>query len=235
MSNNDNSEMNILKKIMATIRKEARELTDAVLDSGGTKKIENAFESAQLKLKHAKNELTDMMTKHRKSIHVLDIIVENINQHEALISEALNQKDNDVALSYAHKIVDLEHSKTLQEETVSTISTNIDFLKGQLEQSERELKECDRQLTMIKTTEKVQKATDTIMNNIDDADANLLSARKSMKTIREKQKARIQPDQIGAKMLTDFRSNESIDSKESERTVLNSSAEDVIKRIQDKS
>jgi phage shock protein A len=231
----ESASMNILKKIIATIRTESRELTDAVMDSCGTGKIEQEYESAQYKLKEAKQALTGMMRKERQSSRIFDIIVENIYQKEVLIDEALAQGDETEAMKRAFEVVDLELNRDLQVESIASIATNIDYLQRQLEQSERELKDFARQLVMIKTTENVQKATETIMGNIDGADATMLSAKKSLDRIREKQKNKNSQQTIEEHLVKDFNQENSV--KNITPAVLKdskNSAQDVIKRIQDK-
>jgi len=232
---NDKASMNILKKIMATIRTESRELTDAVMGSYGIGKVEQKFDSAQFKLKEAKIALTELIRKERQASRIVDITVEKINLQEKLIDKALTNGDDAEAMKYAHLVVDLEITKEIQIETNSSITTNIGYLQRQLEQSERELKDLARQLTMLKTTENVQKATETIMGNINGADANLLSANKSLNRIREKQKDKNDFLNIEKRMNKKF--SQPLSEQKRDRLALKDStykAQDVIKRIQDK-
>jgi phage shock protein A len=232
---NDKVNMNILKKIMATIRTESRELTDAVLGSYGTGKVEQKFESAQYKLNEAKVALTEMMRRGRQTSRIVDITVDKINLQEKLIDKALANGNEAEAMKYAHEVVDLEITKDIQIETNSSISLNIDYLQRQLEKSERELKELARQLTMLKTNENVQKATEAIMGSIDEADANLLSANKSLHRIREKQKGK--NDLLSKEESMDKLISQPLPEQKIDKLALKDSinrAQDVIKRIQDK-
>jgi len=232
---NEITGMHILKKIIATIRAESQELTDAVMGSYGTRKIELEYESAQSKLKEAKLALTEMMRKERQSTHIFDIIVEKISQKELLIDEALSHNNEQEAMKLAFEVVDLELNRDFQAESISSIAKNIAYLQGQLEQSERELKEINRQLTMLNTTENVRKATATIMGNIDEADASLLSAKKSLDRIRSKQKGKVGSSPLNKQLIKGFGSESSVQKSSScESEVSKNSALDVIKRIQDK-
>ena len=225
--------MNILQKIMATIKAESRELTDAVMDSGGTGKLEQAFDDSRYKLKEAKSALTQMMSKERQSLQILGIINDKISQQELLIEEALSQEDDSEIIKMANEVVDLEHSKDLQNESIKEITSNVIYLQRQLEQSERELKEFARQLSMLKTTQNIQKATDIIMKNIDGADKNLLSAKKSLDRIRAKHKSKNLTDPI-IKEKNDKKNLTTQSTVLLENQALNQEAMDVIKRIQKK-
>ena len=184
----NNTGMSVLKKIINTIRTESRELADAVTDSAGSKKIEYACEAAQSKLNHAKQALTDMMTKEKQAANKLDIINDKLSKAEALVVEAMSQGDEPAAMTHAIEVVDLELDRDYLVESLDNVKNNVGYLQHQLEQSERALKDLERQLTMLRTTEKVQQATESIMSNIDGADSKMVSAKKSLERIREKQK-----------------------------------------------
>lgn len=228
--------MNVLKKIMTTIRKESKELTDAVMGSYGTVKIEQDFSSAQFKLNEAKQALTKMMRKQRQSSRIFDIIIDKITQQEGLIEEDLSNGDQAEAMKHALEVVDLEINKDIQIKVITSLTAHVNYLQRQLEQSERELKEFSRQLTMLKTTEKVQKATETILGNINGADADLLSAKKTLDRIREEQNNKGDVDGIQTQLK---KSLTQIDSKANATTQVilvdsKNKAQAVIKRIQDK-
>lgn len=188
MSQDKFSGVNILKKILATIRTESQELKEAVMDSGGSGKLQQSFDDAKFKLNEAKQALNQMMIKKKKSVNVLEITQEKIAQKELLIAQELSNKDKAQLMDFADQVVDLEHAKALQLETFKEINSHISYLQKQLEISERELKEFGRQLSMLKTTENIQKATETIVRNIEGADNNILSANQSLNRIRKKQK-----------------------------------------------
>ena len=135
----------------------------------------------------------------------------------------------------ALEVVDLELSMAIQVESMSTITNNIEFLQKQLEQSERELKEFSRQLTMLKTTEKVQKATETILDNIDGADTSLMSAKKSFDRIREKQMNKDSLKVIEQQMIKNY-SRRKTNQNTNDKTLINpeNSAQQIINRLQDK-
>lgn len=185
------SGMNVLKKIIQTIRTESRELAEAVTESAGSKKIEYACEEAQFKLTRAKKALTEMMTKEKQSANQLDIINDKLSQKEAFVIKAMAKGDEPAAMAYAIEVVDLELDRDYLIESLDNVKNNVRYLQNQLEQSERVLKDLERQLTMLRTTEKVQQATETIMSNIDGADNKLVSAKKSLERIREKQKSTV--------------------------------------------
>lgn len=227
--------INILKKIIATIRSESRELSDAIFDSFGTGKLEQSYDTAKHKLQEAKSTLTEMMRKQRQCYHVLEITKNKIIEKEQMISQALSNGEDDEAFNYAQDVVELEKNKEIQIESSLFINANIEFLQSQLELSERELKEFSRQLSMIQTTENIQKATETIRRNLDGVDENLLSAKKSLNRIREKQQM---PNcqSVLNKQLTDdqgLTKNITMTQKTTGKN-FNNNATDIIRRIQEK-
>ena len=137
-------------------------------------------------------------------------------------------------------MVDLEANRKIQLESIIEMDSQLEYLQRQLEQSERDFKEVGRQLNMIKTNEKVQKATETIMENIEGADTNLMSAKMSLDRIRQKQKNKDNHQANLARMIKDSSQVKSAD-ESTRKTIIRhddkispNSAEDIIKKLQGK-
>lgn len=179
--------MSILKKIMTAIRGGARELGEAVVDSQGTRIFEQEIEDAKASLKKAKNDLTEVMAKEMQASRKVDAIAKDIEKNETYVADALAKNEEQLALEIAGKVAELEQEKSLQVQAKESYAKHIENLKALMEKAERQLKDYERQLTMVKTTENVQKATEAINDNFGSTNSTLLSARESLERIREKQ------------------------------------------------
>ena len=60
-------------------------------------------------------------------------------------------------------------------------------LKDLVKKTERQLKEYQRQLSMVKTTESVQKASAAITDNFASSNSKIISAKDSLERIKERQ------------------------------------------------
>ena len=179
--------MNILKKIMTAIRGGTRELGESIVDSQGTRIFEQEIEDAKESLKNAKGDLTQVMAKEMQATRKVESMQKEIEKHEGFVSDALAKGEEKLALEIAGKVAEIEQEKALQVEAQLSYAKHIDKLKSMMEKAERQLKDYERQLTMVKTTENVQKATATITDNFGSTDSTLLSAKESLERIREKQ------------------------------------------------
>ena len=179
--------MNILKKIMTAIRGGTRELGESIVDSQGTRIFEQEIEDAKESLKKAKRDLTQVMAKEMQASRKVDIIQADIDKNESYVSAALAKNEESLALEIAQKVAELEQEKSTQVNAQQSYEKHISKLKGMMEKAERQLKDYERQLTMVKTTENVQKATAAITDNFGTTDSTLMSAKESLDRIRKKQ------------------------------------------------
>jgi phage shock protein A len=179
--------MNILKKIMTAIRGGTRELGESIVDSQGTRIFEQEIEDAQESLKKAKHDLTQVMAKEMQASRKVESITAEIDKNEGYVADALAKKEETLALEIATKVAELEQDKAQQVDAQQSYEKHIGKLKSMMEKAERQLKDYERQLTMVKTTENVQKATAAITDNFGTTDSTLMSAKESLDRIRKKQ------------------------------------------------
>ena len=179
--------MNILKKIMTAIRGGTRELGESIVDSQGTRIFEQEIEGAQESLKKAKHDLTQVMAKEMQASRKVESISAEIEKNEGYVADALAKKEESLALEIATKVEEFEQDKALQVDAQQSYEKHIEKLKSMMEKAERQLKDYERQLTMVKTTENVQKATAAITDNFGTTDSTLMSAKESLDRIRKKQ------------------------------------------------
>lgn len=179
--------MNILGKIMMAIRVESRNLTEAVMDSAASNKFEQQLAVAKTKLQQAKTALTDEMAEELRASRLVKITEDKLKQQELLIVDSLSQGNEEQAFELATEMVELEQDLTAQHSIQHSHGLHLGHLKRQMEQAERLFKDLTRQLSMVNTTERIQKATAVITKNFDQADSKMLSAKKSLDRIRRNQ------------------------------------------------
>ncbi len=179
--------MNILKKIVTAIRGGTREIGEAIVDSQGTRIFAQEIDDAKESLNQAKHDLTDVMAKEMQATRKVEALQAEIAKNEQFVSEALAKNEEELALELAGRVAMLEAEKAEYDKAKAAYSNHVSKLKALMENSERQLAEYERQLTMVKTTENVQKATATITDNFSSTNSTLLSAKESLERIRQKQ------------------------------------------------
>ncbi len=179
--------MSILSKIMTAVRGGARGVGELVVDANGTRIFEQEIQDAKTHLNKAKHDLTDVMAKQMQAGRKVESLKKEVEEHEGYAGQALEKGNEELALEIAEKIATLEADLTEQEEVHKSFSTHANRLKDLVKKTERQIKEYERQLTMVKTTESVQKASATITDNFSSSSSRILSAKDSLDRIKKRQ------------------------------------------------
>jgi len=180
--------MSILNKILTAFRGGAREVGESIVDANGTRIFEQEIYDSKEHLKKAKHDLTDVMAKQMQSTREVNRLKTSIQEHEGYATQALDKGDEPLALEIAEKIANLDEDLAQQDSALTTYSAHVERLKELVRKTERQIKDYDRQLSMVKTTESVQKATAAITDNFASSNSKLLGAKDSLERIQKKQR-----------------------------------------------
>ncbi len=179
--------MSILRKIMTAVRGGAREVGELVVDANGTRIFEQEIKDAEEHMRKAKQDLTDVMAKQMQASRQVESLKKGITEHEGYAVQALDKGDENLALEIAEKISQLESELAEQEQVHEMFSGHVTRLKDMVKKTERQIKEYERQLSMVKTTESVQKASAAITDNFASGSSKILSAKDSLERIKKRQ------------------------------------------------
>jgi len=179
--------MSIFKKIMTAIRGGASEAGEAIVDANATRIFEQEIRDAENHLTKAKRDLTGVVAEQMAAQREVDRLEREIIEHEGYAGQALEKGDETLALAVAEKIANLETELATQQQALASFTGNADRLKELVKKSERQVAEHKRQLSMVKTTESVQKATSAITDNFSSSNSKLLNAKDSLERIKAKQ------------------------------------------------
>tara|TARA_R110001583_G_scaffold6499_2_gene32848 strand:- start:34633 stop:35316 length:684 start_codon:yes stop_codon:yes gene_type:complete len=179
--------MNIFRKIITAVRGGATETGEAIVDANATRIFAQEIRDSEKHITIAKRDLTTVMAKQMQAARELAQLQASIKEHEGYAMQALNQGNEALAIEVAEKIAELESNAADQQQANESFLNSIDRLKDLIKKSERKLTEYKRQLTMVKTTESVQKATSAISDNFTASNSKLLNAKDSLERIKKKQ------------------------------------------------
>ncbi len=179
--------MSIFKKIMTAIRGGASEVGESIVDANATRIFEQEIRDSENHLTKAKRDLTGVMAQQMASNREVDRLKREVVEHEGYAVQALEKGDETLALAVAEKISTLESELATQQQALDSFSDNANRLKELVKKSERQVGEYKRQLSMVKTTESVQKATSAITDNFSSSNSKLLNAKDSLERIKAKQ------------------------------------------------
>lgn len=172
---------------MTAIRGGASEAGEAIIDANATRIFEQEIRDAENHLTKAKRDLTGVMAEQMSAQREVTRLEKEISEHEGYAGQALDKGDETLALAVAEKIASLESDLATQQQAHDSFAGNADRLKELVKKSERQVTEHKRQLSMVKTTESVQKATSAITDNFSSSNSKLLSAKDSLERIKAKQ------------------------------------------------
>jgi phage shock protein A len=172
---------------MTAIRGGASEAGEAIIDANATRIFEQEIRDAENHLTQAKRSLTGVMAEQMAASRNVDRLKREITEHEGYVAQALDKGDETLALAVAEKIATLESELVSQQQAFDSFEANATRLKELVKKSERQVTEHKRQLSMVKTTDSVQKATSAITDNFSSSNSKLLSAKDSLERIKAKQ------------------------------------------------
>ena len=172
---------------MTAIRGGASEAGEAIVDANATRIFEQEIRDAENHLTKAKRDLTGVVAEQMAAQREVDRLGREITEHEGYAGQALEKGDETLALAVAEKIANLEGELATQQQALASFTGNADRLKELVKKSERQVAEHKRQLSMVKTTESVQKATSAITDNFSSSNSKLLNAKDSLERIKAKQ------------------------------------------------
>lgn len=179
--------MSIFKKIITAIRGGASEAGEAIVDANSTRIFEQEIRDSEKHITIAKRDLTEVMAKQMQTARELAQLQTSIKEHEGYALQALEQGNEALAIEVAEKIGELEINAADQQQANESFLKSSGRLKVLIKKSERQLTDYKRQLSMVKTTDSVQKATSAITSNFTASNSKLLNAKDSLDRIKKKQ------------------------------------------------
>ncbi|MFT6985228.1 MAG: phage shock protein A [Psychromonas sp.] len=227
--------MSIFKKIMTAVRGGAREAGEAVVDANSTRIFEQEIRDSEKHITLAKRDLTEVMAKQMQAEREVTQLQASIKEHEGYTMQALNQGNEPLAIEVAEKIAELESSAADQQQANESYLKSADRLKELIKKSERQLTDYKRQLSMVKTTQSVQKATSAITDNFTASNSKLLNAKDSLERIKQKQ-AMFDDQLKAAEQLESENSDSSLQAKLQQAGIgaQQSSAQSILDRLKTK-
>ena len=179
--------MSVFKKIITAMRGGAREAGEAIVDANGVRIFEQEIKDAENHMSKAKHELTNVLAKQMQAGRELERLKTSISEHEGYAGQALDKGDEALALEVAEKIAKMDADLSDQQSAYDSYAAHADRLKELVRKSERIIKDHQRQLAMVKTTESVQKATAAITDNFAASNSKISNAKESLDRIKAKQ------------------------------------------------
>ena len=197
--------MSIFKKLITAVRGGATEVGEAIVDTQAIRILEQEVRDSKTALNDAKTNLTAIMAEKMGVDRKVKDLGKKITEHEGYEMQALDKGDEALATDVATKIADFEVELNIQTGILDGYASKITTLKKMIRQTERNVQAMDREISVVKTTEKVQKANDLASAKFSGSNSSLRSATDSLERIKARQQKR--EDQSSAAMELESEEN----------------------------
>jgi phage shock protein A len=179
--------MEFFKKLITAIRGGSREIGEAILDSQGIRIYEQEIEDAKAAIKQAEDDLTNVMAKEMQAGREIERLEKEISGYEKSALELLEKGDETLATEVAGKIAELEAELDNQQQAKDRFTEHVAKVKEMIKQTHAKIREHEREIAMVKTTENVQKATVSISQHMDGGSSKMVAAKESLERIKQRQ------------------------------------------------
>jgi phage shock protein A len=182
--------MSIFSKLITAFRGGATEAGQAIVDTQAIRILDQELRDSKTALNDAKTNLTTIMAEKMALDRKVKDLNAKIKEHEGYAIQAMDKNDEELALDIANKIADFEHELTIQQGILDGYDSKITGLKKMIRQTERNIQAMDREISVVKTTEKVQKANELAAAKFSGSNSALNKATDSLERIKERQQKR---------------------------------------------
>ncbi|BCE00297.1 PspA/IM30 family protein [Marinicellulosiphila megalodicopiae] len=179
--------MSIFKKLITAVRGGASEIGEAIVDTQAFRILDQEIRDAKQALNDAKNSLANVVAEKIAVERKLGEILQHISENEAYVFKALDKNDEALALDIAEKISTLEQDRDANQAVLTSFESQITTLKKAIAKSESNIQSLERELKLVETTDKVQKANELAGKGTNNSNASLHNATESLARIRERQ------------------------------------------------
>ncbi len=178
--------MSVINKIMTLVRGSAREIGQSVVDANGTRIYEQEIVDAKASITAAKSELVGVMAKEMQTARAMEKLRAEALRYEGLAVEALDKAQESLAEEVAGKIGAIELELQEQSKAHATFVMQVARLKDLIKSADTKIREHEREVGVVKTTESVYRVTQTISQSLGQGGSRLVSARESLDRIKQR-------------------------------------------------
>ncbi len=179
--------MEFFKKLITAIRGGSREIGEAIIDSQGIRIYEQEIEDAKHAIKQAEEDLTGVMAKEMQAGREIERLEGETASYEKKALELLEKGEEALATEVAGKIAELEAELENQKQAKSRFAEHVVKVKEMIQQTHAKIRDHEREIAMVKTTENVQKATKSISQHMDGGTSKMVAAKESLERIKQRQ------------------------------------------------
>ena len=182
--------MTILAKLFTALKGGATEAGEAIVDHQALRILDQEMRDGERQLDEAKSHLTTVMAQRRGVEREVARLKASISEHEDYAGKALEKGDESLAAEVCERIAQFEEELKVQEQAFAQYDSGVNRLKRDIKTTERNIAAMKRQVSMVKATEKVQRASAQASARFSGSHTAVTSATGSLERIKKRQQER---------------------------------------------
>jgi len=173
--------MGFLSQLFTAWRGLVTDAGETIVDTQAIRILEQKVSDAKKPLNDAKENLAKLIAEQLRLERNIKRNEKTIRKYESYTIQLLDLDDEKMAEKIAIQIVDLEYELSTQQKLFEDYNSTINSLNQHIREAERQIKLMEHEISVVKTTERVQKANLVATTNALDA------ASESLERIKNKQ------------------------------------------------
>lgn len=166
------------------------EANDAFVDSQGIRIMEQEIRDAEQNQQKASESLTDVMAEQKGLARKTADLKASIDEYSEAIGKLLESGNETLALETAEKLAEIESEYDSNQAVLDSYNEQVKELKILIKDSSKQMSALQREVSIIKSTEAAQKASEATAAQFSGSNSSLRSASASMARIKAKQEKR---------------------------------------------
>lgn len=179
--------MSIFKKLLTAVRGGATEIGQAAVDAQALRIMDQEIRDAENALQESEKNLTAVMAQKMASERKVHELEKKIEEHEGYAIAALEKGNETLAAEIAEQIAEFSDELAPLKAVYQSQVESVNNLKRTIKQTKKKLDATKREVTIIKSTESVQKAQAAVVSDASGSTSSMNSALDSMKRIKARQ------------------------------------------------
>lgn len=182
--------MSFLNNVFKTIKSYGNEANDAFVDAQGIRIMEQEIREAEQSQGKANESLTEVMAEQRAIARKVHQLKDSIAEYAEAIGKLLETDNEKLALETAEKLAELESELDGNQAVLDSYNEQVKELKVIIKDSAKQMEALRREVSIVKSTEAAQKASEATAAQFSGTNSSLRSASGSMARIKAKQQKR---------------------------------------------
>ena len=179
--------MGIFSKLFTALRGAGNEMGDAIIDTQSMRILDQELRDAKSHIDEAKENLTKVIAQQIGADRKVKKLKKALSEHESYAMQALEAGKEDLAIEISEKIADLENTLEAEQMVLDGFNNSVSMLKQTIRNTEKNIQALEREINVIKTTEKVHQANEAAAARFSGSNSKLNLATSSLERIKRKQ------------------------------------------------